>query len=98
MIVELIQYNALKGSSYIPLPKVVTNKKAVINIQNNDNKCFIWSVIAALYPANNHVYRITKYTLYENNLNIESLTYPVALDQIPSFELNNSMKINIIKY
>ena len=29
--------NPLKGSSYIDLPKIIKNKKAVINVKNNDN-------------------------------------------------------------
>ena len=39
-------YQPLAGSSYVPLPKFIANKKAVINIQNDDQKCFLWSVIA----------------------------------------------------
>ena len=37
------EYHPLMGSSYIPLPKEILLKKAVVNVQNEDNKCFIWS-------------------------------------------------------
>ena len=38
-----------RGSSYIELPKWIASKKAVINPNNNNEKCFKWAVIAALY-------------------------------------------------
>ncbi len=40
---SITQYTPLKGSSYIPLPRKLKTKKAIINVKNNDNKCFMWS-------------------------------------------------------
>lgn len=37
------RYVLLRGSSYIE-PKKVSDKKAVINNKNNDDKCFLWSI------------------------------------------------------
>ena len=37
------------GGSYIITPKWITNKKATINVKNDDNECFKWSVLAALH-------------------------------------------------
>ena len=39
----------MRASSYLPLPKELTAKKkkkkeACVNIQNNDEKCFLWSI------------------------------------------------------
>lgn len=36
------------GSSYMPLPNYILNKKAVLNIENMDNRCFMWCILAAL--------------------------------------------------
>ena len=36
----------MRGSSYLPLPKFIANKKAVINPQNGDGECFKWAIIA----------------------------------------------------
>merc|ERR1711860_357680 len=38
-----------KGSSYIPTPKSIRNKLAVINVQNKDLKSFEYSILAALH-------------------------------------------------
>ena len=34
-----VNYMPLKGDSYIPLPKELADKKAIINMKNKDNKC-----------------------------------------------------------
>ena len=38
--VNNVDYRPLKGSSYIPLPKELANKKAIINLKNTDKECF----------------------------------------------------------
>jgi hypothetical protein len=41
----------IKGSgnylTYCLLPKT----QSIINVQNNDNKCFLWSILSALHPS-----------------------------------------------
>ena len=54
---HLLEFDPLRASSYIPHPTYIQNRKAVINIKNKDEKCFLWSVIADLYGdshAKNH--------------------------------------------
>ena len=42
-------YSLLSGSSYLELPdKLRNSKKSLINIKNNDNKCFLWCHIRHL--------------------------------------------------
>ena len=42
------KYNPLRGSSYIPLPDKYLKRKACVNIQNKDDKCFIYCLARAL--------------------------------------------------
>ena len=65
-------YTPLKGASYLPLPKKLKDKKAVLNIQNEDEKCFLWSILAAKYPVDRtaHANRTSNYTRYEPELNM----------------------------
>jgi len=49
--VHMVDYKPLKGNSYIPLPKALRGKRAIINMRNeNDNECFKWAVTRALNP------------------------------------------------
>ena len=45
------EYNPVGGSSYIPLLEKLRGEKAVINMKNEDNECFKWSVTRALNPV-----------------------------------------------
>ena len=38
-----VKYVPLGGSSYIPLPKFLAAKKAIINLKNEDDECFKWA-------------------------------------------------------
>ena len=48
--IHIVEYKPMKGGSYIPLPEFITKKKSIINIQNKDNKCFLWSILRYLHP------------------------------------------------
>ena len=42
-------YNPLRAGSYIPLPRNISAKKAVINVKNeSDDLCFLWCILAWL--------------------------------------------------
>ena len=88
MEVHTAEYNPLNASSYVPLPTQIAKKKTVLNIVNNDEKCFIWSILASLYPVsgNSHPYRVSNYIQYESKLNCQSIEMPVALANVPKFE------------
>ena len=47
MDIDFHQLNLMRGSSYVPLPEWLANKKAIINPHNEDQECFKWAVIAA---------------------------------------------------
>ena len=66
-IVELIEsqyinnstYGPLSGSSYIKLPaELRSSKKGLINIKNNDQKCFLWCHVRHLNLIKIHPERI----------------------------------------
>jgi hypothetical protein len=50
----------LRRASYIDLPKFIQLKHAVINVKNEDNKCFLWAILSALHPAERDPQRISK--------------------------------------
>ena len=48
---EIDKYAPLAGSAYVPLPLKLARKKAIINVQNTDNRCFAYAVCAARHPV-----------------------------------------------
>ena len=78
----------------------VKNKKAIINIRDNDNKCFSWCVLRALNPKDNNANIIDKeLKKKENTLNMEGIEYPVSIKDIDKFEKQNpTISITVLGY
>ena len=83
------EYNPSKGSSYIKLPDWITNKKAIVNIKNSDEKCFLWCILRYLHPKESHEWRVTDLKKYENELITKGITFPMSLKDISKFEKLN---------
>ena len=90
--IHTVDFNPMKGSSYIPLPDWITDKKAIVNIQNKDEKCFFWCILRYLNPREDNDFRLTDLKKYENSLNTEGINFPMKLKHISKFEkLNPSL-------
>ena len=90
--IHTVEYNPTKGSSYIPLPDWISNKKAIVNIQNKDDKCFLWCILRYLHPRDRDEERLTGLKKYEFSLNTKGITFPMKLKDITKFEkLNPSL-------
>src|SRR5271156_816226 len=100
MDVNTAIYKPLKGKSYIQLPSVLANKKAIINMKNEDDQCFKWCVARALNPADKDQERITKILRKQaENLNWNEVKFPVNLNDIDKFERHNvGISVNVFGY
>ena len=59
--INIVKYLPLRGNSYIQLPKELQHhKKGLINLQNRDDKCFLWCHNRYLNPCKKNPQRITK--------------------------------------
>ena len=81
-----VKNEPLVGSSYIPLPKFLTAKKAIINLKNEDDECFKWAITRALNPVENHPERIDR-ELRETSkvFNWRGLKFLVNLSDVNKF-------------
>lgn len=63
----------LSGSSYIELPEIIQKKNAVINVKNEDQNCFLYSVLCHFKHKENvkHLERVSIYKKILNTLNLE---------------------------
>ena len=62
-----------------------------------DDKCFIWSTIAAVYGDVNvhHPHRVSHYREHEHKLNMEGIEMPMKLSDIPRFERQNDISVSV---
>ena len=96
-----VSYKPLRGKTWVSSPKELADKKAIINMQNKDNKCFfLWCVLRALNPKSNHPKRLDKELMgEENTLNMEGICYPVSLKDSNKFEKQNpNITITVFTY
>ena len=99
LILCITPYRPLVGSTYIPTPKFLVNKKCIVNIRNEDLQCFMWAVLSALHEPDDHKDRVCQYEKYEHELNVEGLKFPMETKQISKFEnLNPQIAINVLYF
>ncbi|CAD6213044.1 GSCOCG00011085001-RA-CDS, partial [Cotesia congregata] len=84
------------NSTFVRLPKdIVKKKRAVTNIQNDDEFCFLWCVNATLHPPVLVPADPSSYRHFSVRLNYEGIQFPIKLNDIPKFEKMNYLSINV---
>ena len=92
------EFRPLRGKKHEPLPKSIASKKAIINMKNDDNECFKWTVTRALNPVDKNSERITKELKGQSEeLEWEGIDFPTPIDGIKRFEKNNNIGINVFR-
>jgi hypothetical protein len=61
----------------------------------DDNECFAWSVVAALFPVNVNTDRISSYPHWKTVLKTDNLKFPISINEISKFEKLNNISINV---
>ena len=73
MKISFYKTKELNGTSYVKIP---LRSNSILNVQNNDKYCFIWSILANLHPCKNtHPSRVNNYIQYFNELNFQCFDF-----------------------
>ena len=97
---NIVQYQPMKGSSYIELPQELRHhRKGLINMKNEDNECFRWCHIRYLNPQDKNPQRIKKSDKeFIKKLDYSGIEFPVATKQYNKIEKQNEININVFGY
>ena len=100
LVLHTTRWDPINAGSYIDLPEALKNKKAIINMQNEDDKCFMWSVLRALYPKDTNPQRVDNdLKSKQDTINMKGIRYPVNFRDIDRFESQNpEISITILGY
>ena len=93
LTVKMFKYHVIRASSYCKLPESFRNSKSIVNIQNNDNYCFLWSISAHIYKVDNHRERVSRYENHFHELNQGDIQFPMKIKDIPILERINNLNI-----
>ena len=105
MDIHFIRYNRIAfhvGHCNFKLPHDLSNKKAVINVGNTDNKCFLYAVLSVLKKGivdQKQSNRPAQYVCFFNELDFSGINFPFQVVDLPRFHRQNkSIGINLLKW
>ena len=93
----MFRYHDIRASSYCKLPKSLCNSTSIINIQNDDNYCLLWSILAQKYKVDNHRERVSSYKKHFHEFNQGDIQFPMKIKDIPTFERFDNLNIKVIE-
>ena len=97
MTIYFYKTTEMNGSNYVKIP---LRSNAILNIENNDKYCFLWSILASLYPCNNsHPNRFSNYRQYFNDLKINGFDFTNGFkcNNVHKFNELNNLSVNIFE-
>ena len=88
MTIYFYQTGKMNGSNYV---KLLLRSNAILNIENNDKYCLLWSILASLHPCNNN--HSNKVSNYRQNFN-ELIILLEYIDFARGFKCSDVHKFN----
>ena len=88
------------GSSFIPTPATLSGlSRSILNVRNkSDDLCFLYCVLAALYPQKKHCDRPSSYMHLLERLDFKIHDFPMCLSKIRFFERRNNVSITVYRF
>ena len=79
--------------------KIPIRSNAILNIQNDDKYCFIWSILAYIYPSYSNPQRVSNYKHHFDKLNIQGFDFSNGFRacDVHKFNKLNNLSINIFE-
>ena len=85
VILEIHKVNDIQASSWVELPPKYRNSQSILNIKNDDHFCFLWCILAYLFPVEDNKNITSKYAMSLPFLCTEGLEIPMKAKDIPKF-------------
>ena len=95
---KFTQYNPF-GAKHCKLPKFISKKACMVNIQNKDDRCLEYALICALHfkelEQDSNKERPAKWTKWLDALKFDGLEFPIHTSDIHKVERMNNLAINV---
>jgi len=92
-VISITKYRPLQGSgpncNAVHSYAQIHRQQKQHDVQNRDEFCFAWSVLAALYLPENNPNNVYSYSKYIDVLNLHGLQFLLQLKDISKFEWQN---------
>ena len=101
LILKMAKYQPLQGSGWQPLPDYLEKKKAIVNIKNEDERCFGYALLFFLdRPRYSHNLRRPYYytpAIFKRN-GLDALPYPISPNDVHLYEDKLNVNINVFSF
>ena len=96
----IARYEPLVGRRYAALPDFLAKKQAIVNVRNQDSRCFGYAILAAKLDLDHHEHadRPSKYDGRFHEYGLDRLTYPVQLDSLEEVERQLGIAFNVFSF
>jgi hypothetical protein len=86
-LIKFCRYNPIRGSSHIPTPDYIKNKKSTLNVVNkNDDMCLRWSLLAHIHRRDGWKHanpnRVECYKPFAGDIKMEGVKEPTDLKEV----------------
>ena len=100
LYINTSNYEPLLGGSYISLPEKLKNSmEGLINLKNNDHRCFMWCHVRMLNSQNRNAERVNKQDKkIAANLNYSGIEFPLDFNVYEKIEDRFQMQVNAFGY
>ena len=89
-----------RGRTYQLLPQFLARKEAILNVKNNDDRCFGYSVVSAMCAVGrkDHANRPSHYDDKFSQFGLDKISYPVNVEDIEEIEKKLQIGINVFGF
>ena len=94
--ININKFKPIRGSSYIATPSALVGNHFLLNIRNDDKKCFAYSV--QCFQRRSIDYGKTNTSQNLHKLNFDNIEFPMSLTVVPKFEKQNNIGINVFGF
>ena len=95
--IDIAKYTPLSGG--VDIPSKVKKMRSVLNVTSSDDKCFLYCLLAKLYPATGkNRDRHTCYIKYVDVINMGNVKFPVRIKDIRKIEKLNHLSIFVYEW
>ena len=92
-------HDPTRAGSYLQLPKKLIESKSVLNIQNDDELCALWRILAHLFPkysaSQRRKNKPSAYEEHRDEINTGDIQFPLRIRDIGKLERLNNLSINV---
>ena len=98
----MVKYAPLEGSWWQPLPEFLSIKKAIINIQNNDDRCFGYAVLYFLERENQPEKNCNRVSFYKYEMfqrhHLDTVPCLISPNDVHLYEDQLQLNINVYSF